>query len=91
MPTVYAKSLLHKKVNRYHRERQVSSYGTIYIICIHAVLKNVKHKICINMCGDLKATGFHKLIYLNAWFLVSRTVWEGFGGVALLEKGCHRR
>lgn len=43
------------------------------------------------MCGDLKDNGFYKLIYLNAWFLVSGTVWEGFGGVALLEEGCHRR
>jgi hypothetical protein len=28
----------------------------------------------------------HKLIYLDIWSLVGRTVWEGWGSVALLEE-----
>lgn len=28
------------------------------------------------------------LLYLNAWFPVGGTVWEGLGGPALLEEVC---
>jgi hypothetical protein len=41
------------------------------------------------LCGALKETGLHRLIYLNACSAVGRTVWEGLGGVALLEEVCH--
>lgn len=30
-----------------------------------------------------------RLTYLNVWSPVGGTVWEGFGGVALLEEVCH--
>jgi hypothetical protein len=35
--------------------------------------------------------GRHRLIYLNAWFSVGRTIRKGLGGVALLEEVCHCR
>lgn len=31
----------------------------------------------------------YRLDYLNAYFLLGRTVWEGLGDVALLEEMCH--
>jgi hypothetical protein len=40
------------------------------------------------MCGGLKKNDLHGLIYLNTWSLVSGTVLEGLGGVALLEEVC---
>lgn len=30
-----------------------------------------------------------RLLCLNVWFPVSGIVWEGVGGVALLEEVCH--
>jgi hypothetical protein len=35
----------------------------------------------------------HKLIHLNVWSVVGRTLWEGLGGVAVLEEvwPCWRR
>ena len=42
-------------------------------------------------CDGLNENGPHRLIYLNAWLRVGRTVWEGIGGVALLEEVCHWR
>lgn len=39
--------------------------------------------------GGLNENGPYRLIYLNVWFLVSGTVWEGLGGVTLLEVVCH--
>jgi hypothetical protein len=33
----------------------------------------------------------HELIYLNTCSPVAGTVWEGLGGVALLEEVCHHR
>ena len=38
---------------------------------------------------DLNENIPYRLICLNAWSLVSGTVQEGFGGVVLLEEGCH--
>ena len=40
-------------------------------------------------CGGLNENGPCRFIYLNAWFPVDGTVWEGLGGVALLEEVCH--
>lgn len=31
----------------------------------------------------------HRLIGVNTWFPVDRTVWEGLRGVALVEEVCH--
>lgn len=31
----------------------------------------------------------HRLICLNVWSLVAGIVWEGVGGVVLLEEECH--
>ena len=39
-------------------------------------------------CGGLNENGLHRLIYLNAWSAVGRTVWEGLEGVVLLEEVC---
>lgn len=38
----------------------------------------------------LKENGLHRLIYLNAWFPVGGTVWEGLEGVPLLEEVYHK-
>jgi hypothetical protein len=32
--------------------------------------------------------GPHRLICLSSWSLAGRTIWEGLGGVALLEEIC---
>lgn len=37
-------------------------------------------------CGDLNKLGPHGLLCLNAWSPDSRTVWQGFGGVDLLDE-----
>jgi hypothetical protein len=37
----------------------------------------------------LWCNGSHRLIYLNTCPPVGGTVWEGLGGVALLEEVCH--
>jgi hypothetical protein len=42
---------------------------------------------CIPLRAD--RNGSHGLIYLNSWFPAAGTVWEGLGGVALLEKVFH--
>lgn len=35
-----------------------------------------------SLCGCFNETGMHRLLCLNNWFSVSRTVWEGLGGAA---------
>lgn len=40
-------------------------------------------------CGALNENAPHRLMCLNTWYPVSRTVWEGLGGVALLKEMCH--
>jgi hypothetical protein len=37
----------------------------------------------------LDENGPHRPMYLNAWLPVSGTVWEGLGGMALLEEVYH--
>ena len=37
-------------------------------------------------CASLNENSSHMLICLNAWSLLGGTVWEGVGGVALLEE-----
>lgn len=41
------------------------------------------------MCGDLNVNGLQRLMYLDIWPLVGRTIWEGVEGVALFKEVCH--
>lgn len=41
------------------------------------------------LCGGLNEIGSCKLICLNTWSPVNRTVWEELAGLALLEEVCH--
>ena len=43
-----------------------------------------------HLCGGSNEKWPPKLICLNTWASVSGTVWEGLGGVALLEEVHHR-
>ena len=45
----------------------------------------------LSQCDGVDVNGPHRHIYLNAWSLTGRAVWEGLGGVALLEEVYHRR
>lgn len=38
------------------------------------------------LCSVSNKKGHHRHIYLNAWFLVVGTVWQGLEGIALLEE-----
>ena len=38
-------------------------------------------------CDGLDINGLNRLLYLNTWSPVTGSVWEGLGGVALLEEG----
>lgn len=38
--------------------------------------------------GSLNKNGPRRLIYLNTWSSVGETVWEGLGGMVLLEGVC---
>jgi hypothetical protein len=40
-------------------------------------------------CGGLNENSLHRFMNLNIWFLDGGTVWEGLGGMALLEEVCH--
>lgn len=44
---------------------------------------------CDECCSGLNENGPKRLICLNAWSTVGRTVWEGFGDVAVLEEILH--
>jgi hypothetical protein len=37
----------------------------------------------------LNENGPYMLSYLNSWSSVGWTIWEGLGGMALLEEVCH--
>ena len=39
-----------------------------------------------NVCDDLNENGLHGLMCLNTWSPEGKNVWEGLGGVALLEE-----
>lgn len=39
--------------------------------------------------GALNENGPLRLLYLNTWYPMARTVWEGLGSTGLLEKVCH--
>ena len=45
--------------------------------------------IDFNRCGGLNENSPHRLIYLNTWSPVGRTVLEGLESMALLEEVCH--
>ena len=45
----------------------------------------------LNNCASWNENGPQRLKYLNAWSLVAGTVWEGLGGVAMLEEVWHWR
>jgi len=40
-------------------------------------------------CRGLDGNGPQRLMCVNTWSPVGKTVWEGLGGVALLEEVCH--
>lgn len=40
-------------------------------------------------CDCLNDDGLHRLVYLEAWPPVGRTIWEELGGEALLKEMCH--
>lgn len=40
-------------------------------------------------CGSLGENGPHRIIYLNICSQICPTIWEGLGGMALLEVACH--
>lgn len=42
------------------------------------------------LCYSLNENTSHRLIYLNAWFLVCKTIWEELVGVAFLKEVCSR-
>lgn len=46
----------------------------------------VKWKLLPRSCGGLKDIAPNRLTYLNSWFSVSGTLWEGLGDVVLLEE-----
>jgi hypothetical protein len=40
-------------------------------------------------CGGVNKNVSYQLTYLNAWCSVGGSVWEGLGGMTLLEEVCH--
>jgi hypothetical protein len=40
----------------------------------------------LNELGDLNKNAFHKIIYLNTWYLIGGIVWKGLGVVALWRR-----
>lgn len=42
----------------------------------------------VRHCAGFNEKDPPRLMYLNAWFLVSGNAWEGLGGVALLKEVC---
>lgn len=55
--------------------------------CESSILSH--NKLSIYLLGHLSDSDHHMLICLDAWFSGGGTAWEGFVGVALLEKVCH--
>lgn len=45
---------------------------------------------CVGCYGGFIEHGPHRLMYLHAYSLVDRNVWEILGDMALLEEVCHR-
>ena len=45
--------------------------------------------VCVCVCVGLNKNGHYRLRYLNAWFPLGGTVWEGLRCMALLEEVCH--
>lgn len=66
---------------------------TIWCVCVIFIyLQSTKALLRIKepMCGSSNENSPNTLLCLNAWPLVDRTVWKGFGCVALLEEVFHR-
>lgn len=40
----------------------------------------------INQCDCLNGNGPHEVMHFNAWYPVTITVWEGLGGMSLLNR-----
>ena len=38
---------------------------------------------------NVDENSLHSIMHLSVWFPVGGTVWEGLGGVVLLEEVCH--
>lgn len=61
---------------------------TVLAVCpIIIVLEGPLHHADGQYDG-LNENSFHKVIYLNTWSTVGGSVWEGLGGVTMLEKVC---
>ena len=43
----------------------------------------------LRRCGGLNENCPQRLMYLNTWSPVGGNIWEGLGGVVLLEEVCH--
>jgi hypothetical protein len=43
----------------------------------------------LGQCSDLNESAPHRPVCLHAWPLVGGSIWEGFGGVALLVEVYH--
>lgn len=56
---------------------------------VHSCLLGGMSAFETSVCGGLDENVSHRLKYLNSWFPGARTVWEGLGGMALLEEACH--
>ena len=52
---------------------------------------NVYECVVHTLCGGYNEKVFHWLTELTAWSPAGGTVWEGLGGMALLEEVCHWR
>lgn len=58
-----------------------------YLILSRVVLRTYKI-FFLEQFGSLSMNGCHGLKCLSTWFPVGETVWEGLGGMALLEEVC---
>lgn len=59
-------------------------------VCTSPCASHLSHRFSIRdtHCSGLSEKGTHRLIYLNTWSPVGRSVWEGLGHIALLEEVC---
>lgn len=67
----------------------INIIGSFFLLCIHACSK-VSFKD-LAQCGSLNENGPQRLLYLNTWYPVRGTIWEGWGGMSFLDKGNYWR